>query len=64
MLVEGQAGEEPVLLNIEGDDVGKRETADCWKHTYLPINNMIGVDAGDTIFAFFFPNLRAGSRTV
>ena len=36
-------------LDISGDDIEGRTTADCWKHCYLPIENPIEVKAGDKI---------------
>jgi len=49
MLVDGQVDGEEVLLNIQSDNITGRETADCWKHMYLPIEKQIPIYKGDRI---------------
>ena len=47
-----------VTLDISGDDIAGRKTADCWKHCYLPIENPIEVKKGDEIelvYSRFYP---------
>lgn len=47
-----------VTLDISGDDIKGRETADCWKHCYLPIENPVEVKEGDEIelvYSRFYP---------
>ena len=47
-----------VTLDISGDDIEGRKTADCWKHCYLPIENQIEVREGDEIelvYSRFYP---------
>src|SRR3989338_371875 len=48
-----------VLLDISGDDIKSRQTSDCWKHFYLPIQIPIKVNQGDNInltYSRFYPS--------
>ena len=50
-----------VILDISGDDIKNRKTADCWKHCYLPIENPVKVKTGDRIeltYSRFYPKNR------
>lgn len=50
-----------VVLDISGDDIEKRETSDCWKHCFLPIENTFEVKNGDLIKLIFsrsYPKVR------
>lgn len=40
---------ERVCLDISGDRVATRETSDCWKHCYFPIEDPVDVKKGDSI---------------
>jgi protein arginine N-methyltransferase 1 len=42
-----------VILDISGNDISEKETSDCWKHCYLPIENPINVKEGDEINLLF-----------
>jgi type I protein arginine methyltransferase len=49
-----------VNLDISGDDIENRQTSDCWKHCYLPIQTSFSVSEGDIItlrFARHYPTL-------
>lgn len=36
-------------LDISGDDIKGRQTSDCWKHCYLPVETPFPVKSGDTL---------------
>ena len=50
-----------ITLDISGDDIKSRKTSDCWKHSYLPIENPFKVKVGDHIeltYSRYYPKNR------
>ena len=50
-----------IILDISGDNIESRDTSDCWKHCFLPIEKTFDVKSGDLVkltFSRSYPEVK------